>query len=66
MEKVKDGINDQVPSCGLNYYVSLVSLHTSEVRHWRYIAGLANWEKPSDGLYKPSEQVQIEKRWSDQ
>lgn len=66
MEKVKDGKDDQVPSCELNYYVSLVNLHTAEVRHWRYIAGLANWEKPSDGLYKPSKQVQVEKCWSDQ
>ena len=66
IEKVKEGKDDQVPSCGLNYYVSLVSLHTSEVRHWRYITGLANWEKPSECQYKPSEQVQIEKCWSDQ
>lgn len=32
MEKVKDGKDDQVPSCELNYYVSLVNLHTAEVR----------------------------------
>ena len=42
MEKVKEGKDDQVPSCGLNYYVSLVSLHTPEVRHQRDIAGLTN------------------------
>lgn len=66
MEKVKEGKDDQVPSCELNYYVSLVSLHTPEVRHRRDIAGLTSWDKPSDGLYKPSEQVQVEKCWSDQ
>lgn len=57
VENVKEGKAIKFFPCGLDYDISLVSLHTSEVRLWSCIVGLTNGKKLIDDLYKPSAQV---------